>query len=101
MLPPGIVKAIGEDPMFGPGDRVRISSRSPVGHYRVPVYLRGKSGRIESVIEPAGIDNEEEGYGRNAGMRLVEATEETQRRYLVIVAGTADHPGALVQVQVQ
>jgi hypothetical protein len=67
--PLGIVKALGETPIFRPGDRVRISSRSPVGHYRVPVYLRGGAGSVESVIEPAGIDNEEEGYGRNAGSK--------------------------------
>ena len=42
-------------------------ARSPVGHYRVPTYLRGKTGSVETVIEPAGIDNEEEAYGRNAG----------------------------------
>ena len=51
------------------GDRIRILTRSPVGHYRVPLYLRGKAGVVETVIEPAGIDNEEEAYGRNAGMK--------------------------------
>ena len=51
-----------------PGDRVRILTRSPVGHYRVPLYLRGKAGTVEAVIEPPGIDNEEEAYGRNAGI---------------------------------
>ena len=64
----GIVWAAGEDPVFAPGDRIRILTRSPVGHYRVPIYLRGKTGVVETVIEPAGIDNEEEAYGRNAGM---------------------------------
>jgi nitrile hydratase len=66
---PGIVRALGEEPIFGPGDRVRVATRAPVGHYRVPVYLRGKTGRVEAVIEPAGIDNEEESFGRNAGSR--------------------------------
>jgi hypothetical protein len=64
-----IVLAAGEAPVFGPGDRVRILTRSPVGHYRVPTYLRGKSGVVEAVIEPVGLDNEEEAYGRNAGMK--------------------------------
>ena len=64
-----IVLAAGEKPMFAAGDRVRVLKRSPVGHYRVPLYLRGKSGVVEPVIEPAGIDNEEEAYGRTAGMR--------------------------------
>ena len=65
----GIVLAAGETPVFGPGDRVGILCRSPIGHYRVPTYLRGRKGLVEAVIEPAGIDNEEEAYGRNAGMR--------------------------------
>jgi nitrile hydratase subunit beta len=67
---PGIVHALGEEPNFHAGDPVRILTRSPIGHYRVPTYLRGKTGVIEAVIEPAGIDNEEEGYGRNAGVKL-------------------------------
>jgi len=66
----GIVYALGEVPVFRPGDRIRILTRSPIGHYRVPIYLRGKTGSVEAVIEPAGIDNEEEGYGRNAGEKL-------------------------------
>ncbi len=40
---------------------------APIGHYRVPIYRRGKFGAVERVIEPAGVDNEEEGFGRNAG----------------------------------
>jgi nitrile hydratase subunit beta len=66
----GIVFAAGEKPIFHPGDPIRILTRSPIGHYRVPLYLRGKTGSVEAVIEPAGVDNEEEGYGRNAGSRL-------------------------------
>jgi nitrile hydratase len=66
---PGIVTALGEEPAFRPGDAVRILTRSPIGHYRVPAYLRGKTGTIEAVIEPAAIDNEQEAYGRNAGAR--------------------------------
>ena len=64
-----IVFATGEKPVLGEGDHVRILSRSPVGHYRVPQYLRGKQGVIETVIETAAVDNEEEAYGRNAGSR--------------------------------
>ena len=66
---PGIVVAPGDTPIFQPGDRVRVSNRLPIGHYRVPLYLRGKTGSVEAVIEPTGIDNEEEGYGRNAGSK--------------------------------
>ncbi len=63
---PRIVLATGETPLFQPGDRVRVLTRKPIGHYRVPLYLRGKDGIVKSVIKPA-LDNEAEGFGRNAG----------------------------------
>jgi nitrile hydratase len=66
----GLTAATGETPIFKPGDRVRIETRAPIGHYRVPIYLRGKVATVESIIEPVAIDNEEEGYGRNAGAKL-------------------------------
>jgi nitrile hydratase subunit beta len=65
----GLVYALGENPIFKPGDAIRILDRSPIGHYRVPIYLRGKTGNVDSVIEPVAVDNEEEGFGRNAGSR--------------------------------
>jgi hypothetical protein len=65
----GIVLATGEAPLFARGDRVRVMTRAPVGHYRVPTYLRGKSAVVDRVIEPAAVDNEEEAYGRNAGSK--------------------------------
>ncbi len=65
----GLVYADGERPVFAPGDVVRVMTRSPIGHYRVPTYLRGKVGTVEKVIEPPGVDNEREAYGRNAGTR--------------------------------
>lgn len=65
----GIVFADGEKAMFRPGEQIRVATRSPIGHYRLPIYLRGKIGCVESVIEPTFIDNEEEGFGRNAGSR--------------------------------
>jgi nitrile hydratase len=64
-----IVKAEGEEPIFKPGDHVKISIRFPVGHYRVPTYIRGKRGIVEAVIKPAAINNEEEAFGRNAGTK--------------------------------
>jgi nitrile hydratase len=67
--PTGIVKALGEAPIFAAGDRVKVSVRFPVGHYRVPQYVRGKSAIVEAVMEPASLDNEEEGFGRNAGSK--------------------------------
>ena len=42
MSDPGVVPALGEVPLFHPGDKIRVSDRSPIGHYRVPTYLRGK-----------------------------------------------------------
>jgi nitrile hydratase len=65
-----VVWAAGERPIFKSGDQIRVRERSPIGHYRVPTYLRGKVGSVEAVIEPAAIDNEQEGYGRNAGSHL-------------------------------
>lgn len=67
--PSGVVLATGEAAQFQLGEPVRILNRFPVGHYRVPIYLRGKSGWVEAVIEPRGLDNEEEGFGRNAGQK--------------------------------
>jgi nitrile hydratase len=64
-----IVQAEGEQPVFGPGDRVRVSVRFPIGHYRVPHYIRGKTAVIERVIEPRAVNNEEEGFGRNNGSK--------------------------------
>src|ERR1700722_2297135 len=65
----GIVKADGEASRFHAGDRVAIPTRFPIGHYRVPLYIRGKTGVVESVTEPPAVNNEEEGFGRNAGMK--------------------------------
>jgi nitrile hydratase len=69
MSKPPVVPAACEVPIFRPGDRVRVSDRTPIGHYRVPTYVRCRTGLIEAVIEPALVDNEEEGYGRNAGSK--------------------------------
>ncbi len=83
-LSAGIVLATGEAPLFRPGETVRVLARSPVGHYRVPTYLRGKAVLVESVIEPAAVDNEEEAYGRNAGSK--------RHYYRVVVPMTALWP---------
>jgi len=64
-----VAKADGEEPVFTAGQRVRVGVRFPVGHYRVPRYIRGKHGIVENVIEPKAINNEEEGFGRNAGVK--------------------------------
>ncbi len=66
---PHVVKAEGANPIFQVGDAVKISMRFPVGHYRVPTFIRGKRGRVELVVEPFAINNEDEGFGRNAGVK--------------------------------
>jgi len=64
-----VVKATGEEPTFKAGDSVKVLIRYPVGHYRVPTFVRGKRGTVEMLIKPQGINNEEEGFGRNAGLK--------------------------------
>ena len=64
-----IVKAEGEEPLFREGDAVQIAKRSPIAHFRTPNYVRGKRGSVERVIKPRAVDNEEEGFGRNAGQK--------------------------------
>ncbi len=64
----GAVPALRETPIFQIGEQVRVAERFPLGHYRVPLYLRGKTGVVERLVQPA-VDNEEEGFGRNAGMK--------------------------------
>jgi len=64
-----IVKVLGEEPAFREGDQVRISLRFPGGHYRVPRYVRGKRGTVTKVLRPKAVNNEDEGYGRNAGIK--------------------------------
>jgi len=46
----GVIKAEREVPIFAVGDNVEISTRSPLGHYRVPRYIRGKSAVVEKVV---------------------------------------------------
>ncbi len=64
---PVIVSPQEQTPLFAAGEQVRVALRFPVGHYRVPNYIRGKLGTIVQVIDPRAINNEEEGFGRNAG----------------------------------
>lgn len=66
---PNIAKAEGEEPLFREGDAVRIAKRSPIGHFRAPNYIRGKRGRVELVVKRPAVNNEDEGFGRNAGQK--------------------------------
>lgn len=67
--PPVVVLATDEAPVFRAGDTVQVLQRAPIGHYRVPRYLRGRTGMLERVVTPRELDNEEEGFGRNAGRK--------------------------------
>jgi hypothetical protein len=40
-----IVLAEGEAPIFAIGEGVRVAVRFPIGHYRVPNYIRGNGGQ--------------------------------------------------------
>jgi hypothetical protein len=64
-----VILATGEAPAFHAGDVLRVMTRSPIAHYRVPQYLRGKTGMVETVIYPKAVDNEEEAFGHNAGSK--------------------------------
>lgn len=75
-----IVTALGEIAAFKVGDEIRVATRKPVGHYRVPTYLRGKRGVVARVL-PTAVDNEAEGFGHNAGLR---------RHYYSIVLSMAE-----------
>ena len=64
--PAGISTTFAGSPRFSVGDPVRISMRFPVGHYRTPMYVRGKVGCVERVL-PRFLNPEQEGYGKNSG----------------------------------
>ena len=54
---------------FAVGEGVRIAARCAPGHVRTPVYVRGRSGRIERVLDRFA-DPEREAYGAGAGERV-------------------------------
>ena len=54
---------------FMVGDIVNVSIRYPIGHYRVPMYMRGKQVKIVRVLGRY-INPEEEAFGKNAGGKL-------------------------------
>jgi nitrile hydratase subunit beta len=66
MNPCGISTTFAGIPRFSVGDRVRVAMRFPLGHYRTPIYVRGKVGCIERVL-PKFLNPEQEGYGKNSG----------------------------------
>jgi len=40
---------IEESVRFGPGDRVLVRVGNPPTHYRTPMYVQGKTGRVDAV----------------------------------------------------
>ncbi len=54
---------------FEVGNIVNVSVRYPIGHYRVPMYLRGKQVTIIRVLG-LYVNPEEEAFGRNAGSKI-------------------------------
>lgn len=69
--PPPVAVGIGLDrgpSRFAYGQRVRVrDDLQPIGHYRTPQYVRGKTGVIERVV-PYFLNPEKEDYGKNVGM---------------------------------
>jgi nitrile hydratase len=65
----GIDLAKASSPAFLANDLVKIKNKTPVGHYRTPFYVRGKTGRIERILDEF-INPEEEAYGKNVGSKV-------------------------------
>lgn len=40
----------GADPRYSPGDRVRVRNVTPVGHTRMPRYVRGRQGVVDRFL---------------------------------------------------
>lgn len=51
---------------FKAGDVAHVAEKFPIGHYRVPFYLRGKTVIIEKNLGRY-INPEEEAFGKNKG----------------------------------
>lgn len=51
---PGSLRTIDVAPAFACGDRVRARNVSPVGHTRLPRYVRGHVGMVE-IVQPAAL----------------------------------------------
>jgi nitrile hydratase beta subunit len=49
---PGSLREVDTPPRFAVGDRVRVKEMHPVGHTRLPHYVRSRTGTIERV-QPA------------------------------------------------
>ncbi len=54
---------------FRVGNMVKVAVRYPIGHYRVPMYLRGKEVEIIRILGKY-VNPEEEAFGKNAGNKV-------------------------------
>ncbi|MEO6315266.1 MAG: SH3-like domain-containing protein [Chitinophagaceae bacterium] len=54
---------------FAVGDEALVAQKFPIGHYRVPMYMRGKKVRILRRLGKY-INPETEAFGKNAGDKL-------------------------------
>ncbi len=46
---PGLVSAAGKEPIFRPGDRIRISARSPIARKMDEIEARGSADPADSM----------------------------------------------------
>jgi nitrile hydratase len=82
----GPVRAIGRSALFSTGDAVRVSVVHPVGHTRLPRYVRGRTGTVRAV-HPAFVFPDTHAHGQG---------EQPQHVYAVSFAarelwGEGDH----------
>jgi nitrile hydratase subunit beta len=66
---PGRGESAGREPVFKTGDAVRISMRFPIGHFRVPTYIRGSMFELNPQSNLSPLTNRVEGHGRNTGSK--------------------------------
>lgn len=55
--------------LFKEGDRAKVAEKFPIGHYRVPMYMRGKNVVIAKNLGRY-INPETEAFGKNAGDQI-------------------------------
>jgi nitrile hydratase subunit beta len=60
-FPPGAGPDVGQanEPRFKVGDRVTAKTIHPVGHTRLPRYVRGRAGEVISIYRPQGFQDHE------------------------------------------
>lgn len=76
-------------------ERVRVSSRMPIGHVRAPAYLRGRTGTVERRLG-AFPDPERLAYGQTAPHRHLFRVRFTMAE---IWGAEAEHPHDTVDAE--